>query len=97
MSAEPAPASRQYVACVFREGDARQYTYHNDGAPVAVGDRVRVTGRSGAEQVVIVAAFPPPCFVPNFETKPILGLAPDKPADEAPAEATPISDKPLPF
>lgn len=38
---------RQYVACKFRSEDARSYTYHNDGEPVAVGDLVKVADRSG--------------------------------------------------
>jgi hypothetical protein len=34
--------ARQYVSVVYREEDKRRYTYHNDDAPVAVGDVVKV-------------------------------------------------------
>lgn len=94
---DQAPANRQYVACVFREGDARSYTYHNDGEPVAVGDRVRILDRKGGEQSVTVAALP--AEMPPFPTKPIIGKAlpeGEAPANEAPA-AQPISSTPLPF
>lgn len=69
--AEP-PAERQFLACTFNAG-GRAYSYHNDGPPLAKGDRARVLGRNGAEQTVTVEwvmESPPP-----FETKPILGLA----------------------
>jgi hypothetical protein len=74
--AEP-PFGRQFVAIKFREADQRSYTYHNDGPPVSIGDRVLVPSRNGGSQAVIVAGLgidPPP-----FETKAILGL---EPADE---------------
>lgn len=64
--------ARQYLACAFKEG-SRPYTYHNDGEPLAVGDLVRVAGRSGSEQRVRVAALIDE--PPSFETKPIIGLA----------------------
>lgn len=83
MSADQIPAHRQFVACAFREGDKRTYTYHNDGAPVGPGDRVQVPGRSpGVVQTVIVAWITD--VAPTFETKPIIGLAP-APGDEPPA------------
>ena len=95
---DAAPANRQFVACVFREGDQRSYTYHNDGEPVAVGDRVRVTDRRGGEQTVTVAALVDQ--EPPFPTKPILG--PASPTTEAGELAGhnpdgPITSTPLPF
>jgi hypothetical protein len=71
---------RQYIGIAFREGGSL-YTYHNDGAPVAVGDKVIIPARNGGQQVVTVADIAPPCFAPKFETKPIIGLAP---ADDEP-------------
>lgn len=71
---------RQYVAVKFRPSDARQYTYHNDGEPLIVGDIVKVEDRSGdgwkRVQVAAIVEQPP------FATKPIIGKAPaiDEPA-----------------
>lgn len=63
---------RQFLACEFKPG-GRQYTYHNDGPPVAEGDRVRVEVRGGSVQSVrVVEIWAAP---PSYETKPILGLA----------------------
>ncbi|APL94116.1 hypothetical protein [Sphingobium indicum] len=72
--------SRQYVACKFRPDDKRSYTYHNDGEPVAVGDEVKIAGRSddGWQRVHVVAIADE---MPSFETKPILGkVEPEAPA-----------------
>lgn len=72
--------SRQFIAVTFRPGDRQTYTYHNDGEPVAVGDRVRVPDRSGdGWQAVTVASIDVPAPT-KFETKAILGLV------EVPAE-----------
>lgn len=65
---------RQFVTCKFRPGDTRKYTYHNDGDPVAPGDKVivdapRAEGKITIEVCEIVGQ-------PRFETKPILGKAP---------------------
>lgn len=65
--------SRQFIACKFRPTDAKSFTYHNDGPPVAVGDQVKVPARHGDGWTpVTVAAIdvPPPT---RFETKGILG------------------------
>lgn len=65
--------SRQFVACKFRPNDKRDFTYHNDGPPVRVGDQVKVPDRSGdGWNAVTVSAVdvPPPT---KFETKGILG------------------------
>lgn len=72
--------SRQYVACKFRPDDKRSYTYHNDGEPVAVGDEVKIAGRSddGWQRVYVAAVGDE---MPSFETKPILGkIEPEAPA-----------------
>jgi hypothetical protein len=65
---------RQFIACQFKPGQGRAYTYHNDGEPVAIGDRVRIEKRDGGEQVVTVSEIWD--REPGFATKPILGLAP---------------------
>ena len=44
---------RQYVAIVFHERGSREYTYHNDGPPVAVGDSVRVNTGRGIRPVTV--------------------------------------------
>lgn len=95
---DQAPANRQFVACVFREDDARSYTFHNDGEPVAIGDRVRVPGRKFGEQTATVSALVD--AAPPFPTKPILGLAapitqPGEMAGHNPDG--PITSTPLPF
>jgi hypothetical protein len=63
--------ARQYVACKFKTADARTYTYHNDGDPVAVGDEVRMPdGRgSGWKRVTVWEIF---TIAPKFATKAIL-------------------------
>lgn len=72
----------QYLTAKFSEADKRAYTYHNDGDPVAVGDRVLVPGRGDKPRTVIVAEIgvPKPS---DFETKAILGLAPPPDAPDA--------------
>lgn len=65
-------SNRQYVAVEFNPWDRRSYTYHNDGAPVSVGDKVRVETRDGSKTVTVVSL---PEAAPAFETKPILGPA----------------------
>lgn len=79
------PATRQFVAVLFKPWDTRSYTYHNDGPPVAIGDSVLVTTAKGGQQAVTVSALP--TEAPSFPTKPIDGLAPDVALDEAEAEA----------
>lgn len=60
--------SRQYVA--VRLGN-RTYTYHNDGAPVAAGDRVEVETRNGKIKASVESVGGPR---PSFATKPIAGV-----------------------
>ena len=72
---------RQYVACKFRSSDARTYTYHNDGEPVAAGDIVKVADNRGdgwKRVTVHEISFD----APPFPTKPILGRV--DPDDDAP-------------
>lgn len=60
----------QYVACRFGES-GQTYTYHNDGAPVAVGDKVKVEVRNeGSKTVTVVQILDK---APKFTTKPVLG------------------------
>lgn len=63
---------RQYLDIAFRPG-GRTYRYHNDGEPVARGDKVRVTSRleEGWQAVEVVAAD---YVEPPFKTTAILGL-----------------------
>lgn len=60
---------RQFVNVEFKRG-SRAYSYHNDGEPVAVGDRVLIAGRSGVTQSALVVSVADE--VPAFETKPII-------------------------
>lgn len=80
--------SRQYIACTFRPGDARQYTYHNDGEAVAVGDTVKVTDRDGVgwKRVTVAAIVD---TAPSFPTKPILGKVEPEPE----SESEPLTEK----
>jgi len=73
--------TRQYLACEFTPG-GRRYTYHNDGEPFSVGDRVVVDGKNGEAKIIVaeIVAEPPP-----FDTKPIKGLAPAE--DESKGDA----------
>lgn len=65
--------ARQYIAVRFRPADRQPYTYHNDGAPVAVGDRVKVPDRSGDgwNRATVEAVD---VEEPKFATKAILGM-----------------------
>lgn len=68
-------AARQFVSVKFRPTDDRDYCYHNDGAPVRVGDWIDVETRDGIKSVLVFSVRdgkPPP-----FETKPIIGKSPD--------------------
>jgi hypothetical protein len=66
-------AARQLVAVQFNPWDRRDYTYHTDGDPVAIGDRVIVTTERGDSSVTVMSL---PTETPQFATKPIVGLAP---------------------
>lgn len=78
--------NRQFIACAFRKGDTRTYTYHNDREPVAVGDAVIVTTARGPSKVFVSAIIAEP---PKFETKPIVGKAPEPAAEANPFEGAP--------
>ncbi len=76
--------NRQFVACKFRSSDARTYTYHNDGEPLAIGDKARVEaprdeGWVTVEVVAITEA-------PTFPTKPIIEKAPEPSSDDVQAD-----------
>lgn len=70
----------QYVECTFKPG-GRRCTYHNDGDPVKVGDRVFVDGRDGKSKVEVVGIVDQK---PPFQTKPIGEKVP--PPDESVVE-----------
>jgi hypothetical protein len=70
----------QYVAVEFAPG-GRAYTYRNDGAPLAVGDRVRVATKNEGEKTVTVTAIN--VVEPKFETKPVLGKVEAETKEEA--------------
>lgn len=76
----------QYCEVKFRPEDRRAYTYHNDGDPYAVGDRVEVDARGSVKVVEIVAISK---RAPPYATKPILRPAPKPKAEEA------VPDDPL--
>ena len=61
---------RQYVMIEFHPNDSRSYMYHNDGPPIANGERVEVDTKHGRQTVTVVGVGYPP---PKFETKPIVG------------------------
>lgn len=63
--------TRQYLDVAFKPG-GKPYCYHNDGAPVVVGDKVKVDSRDGWTAVVVVAIRE---GAPSFDTKPIMGSA----------------------
>lgn len=67
----------QFVACRFRPEDSRTYTYVNEGAPVAVGDIVKVPDNrsDGWKRVEVVSITDK---APNFACKAILGKVEDE-------------------
>jgi hypothetical protein len=70
--------NRQFVAVKFRSSDARSYTYHNDGDPVACGDIVKIADRhdDGWNRATVHEISH---IAPSFETKPIMGILMDEP------------------
>lgn len=64
--------ARQYVRCSFGSS-AKLFTYHNDGAPVAVGAIVDVVTPNGATVPVEVKEVD--AEQPSFATKPIVGIS----------------------
>jgi hypothetical protein len=80
-------AERQFVACKFRPGDRRAYTYHWDGEPHIPGEKVKAPDKSGNGWSAVVVesvswANPP------FATKAILGKVEEAPA--APSGELPL-------
>lgn len=65
--------ARQYVKVIFNEWDHKSYTYHNDGPPVARGNKVEVETAKGRAAVTVVDVG---VVAPSFATKPIVGMAP---------------------
>lgn len=71
--------ARQYVTVVYREGDKRRYTYHNDDTPVVVGNVVKVPApkTDGWMKGYVVDIGDE---APKFATKQIMGvITPDAP------------------
>ena len=70
------PENRQYLAVKFKPDAARTYTYHNDGPPIAVGERVKVPAfrGDGWQPATVDAIVTEP---PKFETKAVLGFVGD--------------------
>lgn len=75
--------TRQYVSVEFNPGDQRSYTYHNDGEPVAIGDRVVVETKRGRRFVKVVGIKPD---IPDYATKPIIQEEPPIPPADAPRD-----------
>jgi len=62
--------NRQFISVRFSPVDARRYTYHNDQAPLAIGDHAKVIARGGRPvEVEVVEILKDP---PAFETKAII-------------------------
>lgn len=69
--------TRQFLTATFASG-GMAYTYHNDGPLVAAGQKVLVNGKGGkGTRTVTVQAIG--VDKPAFETKAIIGPAPDEP------------------
>jgi hypothetical protein len=71
--------ARQFVSCVFREG-GRRYTYHWDGALLAIGDRVIAPGIAGPSALTVTTICDGP---PAFETKALFKIEQAADVDEA--------------
>lgn len=67
--------ARQYVSVAFRTG-GQTYLYHNDGDPVAAGDRVTIAGKRGPQTCTVDHVMDDE---PPFETKPIAGIVGEVP------------------
>ncbi len=73
-----APAHRQFVKVAYKLGATRLYTFHNDGPPLAIGDRPAVDEARGDgwQRVEVVELL---AEKPTFPTKGIrfdLGVEP---------------------
>jgi hypothetical protein len=66
----------QYVRCTFRREGGTGYTYHNTGAPVKVGDEVKVANKDGEGWRRVFVTEVDVAKPTKFDTKPILGIAP---------------------
>lgn len=90
--------TRQYLSIAFRDG-AREYTYHNDGEPVAKGDKVKLPGRKpddGWQRGTVTKVLEDKPADLKFETKAILGKLDEPEPSAAPAggEQPPVSASP---
>lgn len=73
----------QFVKCRFNPWNERSYTYANDGAPVAVGDMVKVPDAQDPDAWKRVEVVEIDCDEPTFACKPILGLVTGEDTDAA--------------
>jgi len=62
----------QFIAVSLAAGK-RTYTYHNDGEPVQIGDKVKLPAPRGEDGWIpgIVEAV---VSAPSFGTKPVIGI-----------------------
>ncbi len=71
---------RQYPRCTFKPG-GRAYTYHWDGEPVKVGDKIEAEAHDGKATLDVVGVSED---APPFATKPILGPEPEPEGETIP-------------
>ena len=63
---------RPFVSTQFNPWDRKSYTYHWDGEPLGIGDKVAVDTKDGTATVTVVSLLLDP---PSFPTKPIIRRA----------------------
>jgi len=63
---------RQYVSVKFRQEDARTYTYHNDGDPLAPGQTARIESKRGEGWQLVFVDSVSDKAPETYATKPIL-------------------------
>lgn len=68
-------SKRQYVSVRYKSSGTRAYTFHNDGEPLAIGDKVKVPDARGGTEPVTVEVVDIWDRVPEFKTKGIIGKA----------------------
>lgn len=75
----------KFIACTFKPGDTRTYTYTWHGPELFPGDRVKVPdNRSDGWKVVTVASIGD--VAPPFACKAIIGRVEDTPAAAEPSD-----------
>jgi hypothetical protein len=62
----------QFVSVQFQAWDRRSYTYHWEGEPLAIGDKVVVETKAGQVEVEVVTIR---LDTPDFPTKPVIRRA----------------------